>query len=105
MFPSNAYTIRLATDGDAHTLRRLAELDTRRALSGRILIAEDDGVAVAALSIDEGRTIADPFRRTDTPLAVLRMRANGLVAYDRMPSVRERISAALRASRTAPAAG
>jgi hypothetical protein len=104
MFPSNAYIIRVAGDDDAHTLRRLAELDSRPALGGRVLIAEDDGVAVAALSIDEGRTIADPFHRTGVPLALLRMRASALDAYDRMPSVRERIIAALRVARTAPEA-
>jgi hypothetical protein len=105
MFPSNAYTIRVAGDDDAHTLRRLAELDSRPALRGRVLLAEIDGVAVAGLSTDEGRTVADPFHRTGMPLALLRMRAGALEAYERHPSVRERIIAGLRVSRTAPAAG
>jgi len=99
MFPSNAYTIRVAGDDDTAALRDLAELDSRPALAGRVLLAEDDGVAVAALSIDEGRTVADPFRHTGVPLSLLRMRANALAAYDRMPSVRERIVAAMRVAR------
>jgi hypothetical protein len=101
MFPSNGHIIRLAGDDDAHALRRLAELDSSTAPAGRILIAEHDGVAVAALAIDEGRVIADPFRHTGVALALLRMRANALDAYDRMPTVRERIIAALRVARPA----
>jgi hypothetical protein len=102
MFPSNAYIIRFAADEDALTLRRLAGLDSTPPLGGRVLIAEDDGVAVAALSIDDGRIAADPFHRTRTPLALLRMRASALETYDRMPSVRERILAGVRAARVAP---
>jgi hypothetical protein len=101
MFPSNGHLIRFADDDDAHTLRRLAELDSSTAPAGRVLIAEHDGVAVAALAIDEGRAIADPFRHTGVALALLRMRANAHEAYDRMPSVRERIVAALRGARPA----
>jgi hypothetical protein len=103
MFPSNAYLIRVAGDDDAPALRRLAELDSRPALAGRVLIAEADGVAVAALSIDEGRTVADPFHHTGLPLTLLRLRASGLESYARMPSVRERIVAALAIARPAPA--
>jgi hypothetical protein len=44
MYPANAYTIRSATDEDAHTLQLLAELDSRAAPTGRILIAEDEGI-------------------------------------------------------------
>jgi hypothetical protein len=105
MFPSNAHRIRFADDDDAHTLRRLAELDSSTVLAGRVLIAEHDGVAVAALSIDEGRAIADPFRHTGVALTLLRMRANALEAHDRMPSVRERIIAALRVTRPAVEGG
>jgi hypothetical protein len=99
MFPANTFTIRLADADDAGTLRRLAELDSRRALRGRILIAEDDGVAVAALSIDEGRTVADPFRPATMALVMLRMRASALTCYERTPSVRDRIRESLRVTR------
>jgi hypothetical protein len=102
MFASNAYAIRVADDDDAPTLRRLAELDSRAPLAGRVLIAEHDGVAVAALSIDDVRTIADPFHYTGMPLALLRMRASALESYDRMPSARERIIAALRVAPPLP---
>jgi hypothetical protein len=99
MFPANAYTIRLATEEDAETLRRLAEIDSQPELAGRVLIAEDDGVPVAALAIGEGRAVANPFRRTGMALALLRMRASALTSYERTPSLRERIRAATRVAR------
>ena len=105
MFAANAFTIRVATERDADTLRRLAEIDSQPELAGRVLIAEDGEVAVAALAIEEGRSIADPFRRTGTALALLRMRASALTSYERTPSVRERIRAATRVARGSLAYG
>jgi hypothetical protein len=99
MFPANAFTIRLATEEDTEALRRLAEVDSQPELAGRILIAEDDDVPVAALSVAEGRAVADPFRRTGVALTMLRMRASALTSYDRTPSLRERIRAATRVAR------
>jgi hypothetical protein len=99
MFPANAFTIRFATDGDTDALRRLAEIDSQSELTGRVLIAIDDDVPVAALAIDEGRAVADPFRRTSPALALLRMRASALAGYERTPSLRERIRAATRVAR------
>lgn len=99
MFAANTFTIRLATDEDAETLRRLAEIDSQPALRGRVLIALDGGVSVAALSIDENRAVANPFRRSTPVLALLRMRASALTGYERTPSLRERIRAATRVAR------
>jgi hypothetical protein len=103
MFAANAFTIRLAGDDDAETLRRLAEVDSQDPLNGRILVAVDGDRAVAALSIDENRAIADPFRRTAPALALLRMRASALTGYEATPSLRERIRAATRVARGAVA--
>ena len=103
MFPANAFTIRYATADDADIVRRLAEFDSRSALTGPVLLAEDDGVAIAAFSMEDGRTVADPFRHTARALIHLRMRANALAAYDSAPTVRERISAAVRVPRHAAA--
>jgi hypothetical protein len=105
MFPANAFTIRLATEEDADTLRRLAEIDSQPDLAGRVLIAEDGDGAVAALAIEEGRSVADPFRRTGTAVALLRMRASALTSYERTPSLRERIRAATRVARGSLAYG
>jgi hypothetical protein len=102
MFPADAYTIGLATDEDADTLRRLAALDSRPQLRGRVLLAEDD-MPVAALAVDDGRSVADPFRRTDMPLVLLRLRASALVSHERTPSLAERIRAATRVVFGSPA--
>jgi hypothetical protein len=102
MFPANAYTIRFATEEDADTLRRLAALDSLPQLRGRVLIAEDDHVPFAALAVDDGRTVADPFRRTDMPLVLLRLRASALVSHEPTPSLAERIRAATRVALGSP---
>jgi hypothetical protein len=99
MFPANVFTIRLAGDDDAETLRRLAEVDSQNPLSGRVLVAVDGNAVLAALSIDENRVIADPFRRTAPALALLRMRASALTSYEQTPSLRERIRAATHVAR------
>jgi hypothetical protein len=53
--------IRIATPADLDDLRRLAALDSARALLGTVLVAQSDGQIRAAYSIEEGRAIADPF--------------------------------------------
>jgi len=56
----------------------LAELDSVEPLGGTVLVAESEGRPVAALSVDDGRSAADPFLPTADALAVLRMRATQL---------------------------
>jgi hypothetical protein len=96
MFSSNAYTIRPATEDDAPALRRLAALDSRPALTHPVLIGELDGAPAAALSLADGRLAADPFLPTGALAVHLRLRARGLLAYDREPSLAARIRTALR---------
>jgi hypothetical protein len=60
----NPITFRKSLDSDASDLRRLAELDSARPLSGTALIAEHQGHAVAAVSLHDRRSIADPFLPT-----------------------------------------
>ena len=48
-----------------------------------------------ALSLVDGRTIADPFRYTGTALTTLRLRAKSLRPVEETPSLRERLLAAL----------
>lgn len=57
-------TIRLAGPADGEALRRLAETDSSAAPAGQVLIAEVDGRLWAALSLDDGHAVADPFRPT-----------------------------------------
>ena len=66
-------TIRQATSQDAFALRRLAALDDRAALHGEVLVAEHGGEIRAALSIDDGRSIANPFAPTARLVDMLRV--------------------------------
>lgn len=99
MISANAHQIRFATDEDGDALRRLAESDSQKPLDGRVLIGQIDGTPAAALSLQDGRSVADPFERTDHLVANLRMRAGAIRAYEVTPSLRERLLAALPARR------
>ncbi len=68
-------SIRMATLADAEALVRLAALDSAAVPDGTVLLAERDGVTVAALALDTGSVIADPFLRTAELVAMLRLRA------------------------------
>lgn len=71
-------TIRLATPDDESGLIRLAALDSAEAVpAGRVLLAEVDGELHAALSLEDGSAIADPFRPTLHVLELLRTHARG----------------------------
>jgi hypothetical protein len=94
-----ANSIRFATEEDAGTLKALAELDSQQPLGGQVLIAEIDGAPAAALSLADGRAIADPFKRTDHLIANLRMRARAMRSYEVTPSLPQRLLAALPARR------
>ena len=53
--------LRPATTADAADLERLAALDSARPLAGEVLLAHVDGDLRAALSLESGRSVADPF--------------------------------------------
>jgi hypothetical protein len=72
-------TIRQATSTDAFALRRLAALDDRAALHGEVLVAEQAGEIRAALSIEDGRAVANPFAPTARLVDMLRVH-RGFVA-------------------------
>ena len=67
--------IRAARGSDGPTLRRLAALDSRELPVGDLLIAETDDQVVAALSLDTGAAIADPFEYTAAIVESLQARA------------------------------
>jgi hypothetical protein len=60
---------------DELALRRLAGLDSARPLRHRALVAEQDGRAVAAIDLTDGRVVADPFVRTADTVALLKLHA------------------------------
>ena len=68
-------TLRLAEATDTRRLAVLAQLDSAPAPRGPMLIAEVDGRLRAALPLDGGPPVADPFRRSADLVALLRMRA------------------------------
>jgi hypothetical protein len=69
-----AVVIRAARGSDGVALENLARVDSQRPLTGDVLVAEQDGVVVAAIAGD--RAIADPFRLTADLVALLRLRAD-----------------------------
>ena len=71
-------TVRRARPADDGALGTLAALDSARPLTGERLVAEVDGRLVAAVSLHDGRAVADPFLPTADVVALLRERAGGL---------------------------
>jgi hypothetical protein len=71
-------TIRTATTSDEFAVRRLAVLDSAFPPTGEVLLAEMDGELWAALSVDTGAAVADPFRPSGDLVDLLRFRADGL---------------------------
>jgi hypothetical protein len=67
--------IRIATAGDRRALEQLAELDSATTPIGATLIGELRGRPVAALSLVDGKAIADPFVATSDIQELLRLRA------------------------------
>src|SRR4051812_24208458 len=67
--------IRTAGLGDRELLERLAALDSAEPPTGRVLLAEVEGEAHAALELGSGRFVADPFRPTRELRELLTLRA------------------------------
>ena len=89
--------VRPARTVDAADLRRLATLDSARPLTGDVLLAVSGGDVAAAMSLDTGAVIADPFQPTAHLVELLRTAARPT------PRKRPRAArlAALRAVRAA----
>jgi hypothetical protein len=68
-------TLRFAVFDDAPDLLRLAQLDSAEPLREPILVAEVSGRLTAALSLADGRVIADPFVPCAGTIELLRARA------------------------------
>jgi hypothetical protein len=72
--------IRPATDEDAAAVRRLAVLDSAEELRGDVLMAIVGDRPWAALSLADGRAVADPFVPSASAVEMLRLRARHLAA-------------------------
>ena len=74
----NHLTIRAAGAEQAAALRYLAEIDSQPALEGDALLALTADEPVAAISLDNGRVVADPFRPSAAASELLRLRRRQL---------------------------
>ena len=72
----DAVELRPACPADRPAMARLAQLDSARVPTGRLLVAESGGALRAALSIDTGGVIADPFVPSAHLVAALRAHAD-----------------------------
>jgi len=72
---NTALTIRRATAADAFALRRLAAIDSASPPTGDVLLAEMGNELWAAVGIESGAAIADPFRPSRDLVDLLRFRA------------------------------
>jgi hypothetical protein len=98
--PSEApTTLRLAGDGDRLALSRLATLDSATVPAGPLVVAEVGGELWAAVAVESGATIADPFRPSAEVAELAAQRAASLRApRPRTPWLRLRLRLALRAT-------
>jgi hypothetical protein len=77
--PADELSVRAASAEDALALRRLAQVDSARPLHGDVLLAEAGGRLVAAVEVESGRAVADPFLPSANAVALLHLRARQLL--------------------------
>ena len=90
-------TVRAATQRDGEAVRLLAALEGAPMPSGPVLVAEVGDEVVAALPLDGGRALADPFRLTKQYVDLLELRARQLRTVEEPPHF-PRIRGVLRAA-------
>jgi hypothetical protein len=72
--------IQLRLSACREELERLAALSERTASDGEWLVADVDGVPVAAVSVDDGSTVYDPFKPTSQAVSLLQLRRKQVLA-------------------------
>jgi hypothetical protein len=75
---SQSIAIRPFADSDARAVRAVAQRDSSTVPAGVLLVAEVDGEVRAALSLDSGEVVADPFAPSAALVDLLRTRARQL---------------------------
>jgi hypothetical protein len=73
-------SIRRLGGADGEALERLAGRDSAETPDGEVLGAELDGRLIAAVSLDTGELVADPFTPTDEARSLLELRLAQLSA-------------------------
>ncbi len=61
-------------------LERLAALSERRLTGGDWIVADVNGVPVAAVSVESGATVYDPFKPTSQAVSLLELRRKQVLA-------------------------
>ncbi len=72
---SSPLVLRPAAAVDSADLERLAALDSARPLTGEVMLAYAGGEVRAALSLETGRAVADPFYPSGELVTLLRAAA------------------------------
>ena|SRR5688500_6670109 len=78
MASTDSISIRSFTDSDARAVRVVAQRDSSTVPAGMLLVAEVGGRVRAALSLDTGEVVADPFAPSAELVDLLRARARQL---------------------------
>jgi hypothetical protein len=89
--PAPSVELRLVSADTSQAVRRLADLDDAPELTGQVLLGLIGGDAVAGLSLDDRRVVANPFVPTSEVVALLRLRSEHLSdapARRRWPRIR-----------------
>ncbi len=72
--------IQLRLSACREELERLALLSERPLHEGDWIVADVDGVPVAAVSVEDGSTVYDPFRPTSQAVSLLKLRRKQVLA-------------------------
>jgi hypothetical protein len=75
MTSTSTITLQQATAAEDAALRELSQLDSARTVRRPALMAIVDDRLIAAVSLRDGRIVADPFAETEDAVALLRLRA------------------------------
>jgi hypothetical protein len=98
---SEPITIRHSTNADRPRVLELAQLDGRPMPVGELLLAEVGGRLWAAVGIDDGAAVADPFEPSEEVVWLLQMRAEQERAARAADSQAERVMFARRGAEAA----
>jgi hypothetical protein len=88
--PPESVTIRRAGAADYESLVRLAGVDSKNVPPGNFLIAVVDGKGWAAVALESGEVLADPFRPTAHLVEMLQLRAARIREVESPDLVRKR---------------
>jgi hypothetical protein len=95
---NDSIIIRLSTGDDRAAIHKLAALDSGPIPSGEALLAFAGTELRAALPLDDGVPLADPFHPTAEVVALLRLRANQMKSRRRDRLAPRRRALRLRAA-------